>query len=332
MSSERIPARQGWPAAGAVVTLVGALIGAAIDSAVTGPLIVLALGLVGLATSRDGVRLTPTLGTFTGGCLALIAILTADADGLIAPISGFAIGLIPALIGDQLRAERARTRDANELARRVEELRDRDIGRAVAEERLRIARDVHDITGHHLSAISLQASGAGGRTDDLEARAAFDRIHGLTTEALGETRRALGVLRRPAEGAALVPSPRLAQIEELLAPARAAGIDVELRVAGAVRELPETVELCAYRVIQESLTNVVRHAGARAARVVVDYGAGELRVAVLDDGGGREPVRAGGGIEGMRERVALVGGELAAGPRDEGGWAVSATVPLAERR
>ncbi len=122
-----------------------------------------ALGLVGLATSRGGVRLARALGLFCGGVLALLAFLTADADGLIAPLSGFAIGMLPALIGEQLRAERVRSRDASELARRVEELRDRDIERAVAEERLRIARDVHDITGHHLSAISLQASGAGGR-------------------------------------------------------------------------------------------------------------------------------------------------------------------------
>ncbi|MDW5597049.1 histidine kinase [Conexibacter stalactiti] len=330
--------RQGWPAVGAVVALLSALLGNILDSPVTGPLIVLALGLVGLATSRAGVRLTRTLGVFSGAVLAFLAFLTADADGLIAPISGFAIGMLPALIGEQLRAERIRARDANELARRVEELRDRDIGRAVAEERLRIARDVHDITGHHLSAISLQASGAGGRTADLEARASFDLIHGLTTEALGQTRRALGVLRQTSEGAALVPSPRLAHVEDLFAPARAAGIDVDLRVEGEPRELSETVEMCAFRVIQESLTNVARHAGARAVRVVVDYGATALRLAVLDDGSGAGPVRAGSGIEGMRERVAIVGGELAVGPQGGGGagggggWAVRATLPLERRR
>ncbi|HST38279.1 MAG TPA: histidine kinase [Conexibacter sp.] len=322
---------QGWPAAGAVLALLGALLCDTLDSPATGPLIVVALGLVGLAASRDGVRLTRTLGVFSGAVLALLAFLTSDADGLLAPISGFAIGMLPALIGEQLRAERIRARDANELARRVEELRDRDIGRAVAEERLRIARDVHDITGHHLSAISLQASGAGGKTADLEARAAFDRIHGLTTEALGQTRRALGLLRRESDGAALAPSPRLAHVEELFAPTRAAGIDVDLCVEGDPRGLTETIEMCAYRVIQESLTNVARHAAARMVRVVVDYGETALRLNVLDDGSGRGPVRPGGGIEGMRERVALVGGELAVGPQDGGGWAVSATLPLADR-
>jgi signal transduction histidine kinase len=322
--------RRGWPTVGAVVALLGALAGNILDSPVTGPLIVVALGLVGLATSRPGVRLTRTLGVFSGAVLAFLAFLTADADGLLAPISGFAIGMLPALIGEQLRAERERVRDAHELARRVEQLRDRDIGRAVAEERLRIARDVHDITGHHLSAISLQASGAGGKTADLEAREAFDRIHGLTTEALGQTRRALGVLRSASDGAALLPTPRLAHVEELLVPARAAGVDVDLRVEGEPRELSETIELCAYRVIQESLTNVARHAGARAVRVVVDYGATALRIAVLDDGVGG-PVRAGGGIAGMRERLALVGGELEIGPREGRGWAVSATLPLADR-
>lgn len=324
--------KRGWPTAAAVVVLVGGLIANELETPATGPLIVLALVLVGLAASRGGVRLARMLGLFSGAALAGVAVVSSDADGLIAPISGFAIGMLPALIGQQLRTERAHARDARELARRVEELRDRDVQRAVAEERLRIARDVHDVTGHHLSAISLQAAGAGRTTADPAARAALERIHGLSREALSQTRRALGVLRAAPEPAALAPPPRLAHVDHLLAPARAAGIAVELRRSGTVRELSETVEMCAYRVVQESLTNVVRHAGARSVRVVLDYGAKALTVAVEDDGAsaeGRSP-RAGSGIEGMRERVALVGGSLAAGPRDgaDGGWSVLATLPL----
>jgi signal transduction histidine kinase len=320
------------PLAAAVAALTITFAGTLLDYPMTAPTLC-ALGLVGLATGRAEARLTGTLGVFSGVVLAVSASITATADYALVAIGGFAVGMLPALVGEKFRAERSRTRDARELATRVEQLRDRDVQRAVAEERLRIARDVHDITGHHLSAISLQAAGAGRTTPDPVAQAAFERIHGLTTEALGQTRRALGVLRQESEPATLAPSPRLAHVDHLLEPARGAGIDVRLEVAGEVRELSETVEMAAYRVIQESLTNVVRHAGAQAVRIVVDYGAETLTVTVEDDGGGEpgRPVRAGGGIEGMRERVALVGGELEAGPRARGGWSVRATLPLGGR-
>jgi signal transduction histidine kinase len=324
--------RRSVPVVAAVLALSVALLGVALSYPMTGPILV-ALGLVGLAASRADVRMTGTLGVFSGVVVATIALVARDADAPLALVSGVAVGMLPALVGERLRAERVRARDARELALRVEELRDRDVQRAVAEERLRIARDVHDITGHHLSAISLQSAGAGRTTRDPVARAAFERIHGLTTEALGQTRRALGVLRQEPEPTPVAPLPRLAHVEHLLEPARGAGIDVELRVEGEARELSETAEMCAYRVIQESLTNVVRHADARSVRIVVHYGEEALTVAVEDDGaGGRGgPVRAGGGIEGMRERVALVGGALSAGPWNGRGWSVHATLPLEER-
>ncbi len=190
-------------------------------------------------------------------------------------IGGLAIGATPVLIGDAIRSERERTREAREFARRIAELRDRDVERAVVEERLRIARDVHDITGHHLSAISLQAAGASRATSDPVARGALERIHRLTSEALGQTRRALGVLRE-SEPAALAPTPRLEHVEQLLEPARDAGLAVDLRVDGAGRPLSDEIEVCAYRVVQESLTNVVRHASATAVHVRVAYGEREL--------------------------------------------------------
>ncbi len=130
------------------------------------------------------------------------------------------------------------------------------------------------------------------------------------------------------------PTLRLADLERLLEPARRAGIDATLQVDGDADELPETVELCAYRIVQESLTNVMRHAGADSARIVLGADRDALTIAVDDDGVGRrdESVRVGSGIEGMRERVGLVGGTFAAGPRAEGGWSVRATLPLAEVR
>jgi signal transduction histidine kinase len=319
------------PLVPAICALSSLLAGAALGYSFTGP-VILALGLVGLTASRAEGRVTGSLGVFSGVTLAVVTFTRADSEPLLTAIGGFAIGMLPALIGERLRVERARALDAQELARRVEELRDRDVQRAVAEERLRIARDVHDITGHHLSAISLQAAGASRTTADPLARAVFERIHGLTTEALGQTRRALGALRAASDPLALAPPPHLAHIEHLLEPARTAGSDVELRYEGRARELSETIELSAYRVIQESLTNVVRHAGARTVRIVIGYADHALTVAIDDDGAGRGPVRAGRGIQGMRERVALVGGELAAGPRDGGGWSVRATLPLVAPR
>jgi signal transduction histidine kinase len=275
---------------------------------------VVSLVLVAHATSQADVRLNGALGVFSGTALAVRAVVGAESSPVLAAIGGFAVGMLPALVGESLRAERVRTRDAHELARRTEELRDRDVARAVDAERLRIVRDVHDITGHHLSAIALRAAGAAGATHDPVARTALEQIHGLTAEALGQTKRVLGVLRTEAP-AARSPSPRLADLEALLIPARGAG-----RVA-------------AYRVVQEAVTNVMRHADARVLDVVVAYDPAALTVTVEDDGVGRidRPVRPGGGIEGMRERVALLGGEFAAGPRAAGGWSVRATFPLEAR-
>ncbi|HWV84639.1 MAG TPA: sensor histidine kinase [Capillimicrobium sp.] len=317
------------PPIAAATALAISLLGTVTGATMTGP-IILSLALVALASSRAEAPLTDTLGVLSGIALAIIAVLSDDDVRGLAGIGGFAVGMLPALAGERLRAERQRARDARELARRVEELRDRDVEHAVAEERLRIARDVHDITGHHLSAIALQAAGAGRTTADPGARTAFERIHALTTDALEQTRRTLGVLRRPSDPAALAPLPRLEHVEHLLEPARASGIGVALAIDGDARELPEAVEMCAYRVVQESLANVMRHAGATHARVALRYGADALDVEVADDGrGGTDgPVRPGGGIEGMRERVALVGGTIAVGPREGGGWDVRATLPV----
>ena len=293
--------------------------------------VLLALLLCSRAAIHSEPRVTLPLTAYAGAAMAAaIGIAGTDPEMpvIMRVIVGFAIGATPVLIGGSIRRERERTREAREFAQRIEELRDRDVERAVVEERLRIARDVHDITGHHLSAISLQAagaSGARGATSDPEVRDALQNIHRLTSEALGQTRRALGMLRASGP-AALAPTPRLEHIEQLLEPARDAGLAVDLHLDGTRRPLSDEIEVCAYRVLQESLTNVVRHSNARAVRVGVAYGERELTIAVDDDGTGR-PARPGGGIGGMRERVAIVGGSFAAGPSTRG-WSVRASLPL----
>jgi len=318
------------PLPAAVVALACAATAMALGYPAVVPVLI-ALLLCSRAAIHSAPKVTLPLTVYAGAVMA-IAVAIAGTDPvtpvLMRAVGGFAIGATPVLIGGSIRRERERTREAQEFARQIAELRDRDVERAVVEERLRIARDVHDITGHHLSAISLQAagaSGARGAMSDPEVRDALASIHRLTSEALGQTRRALGVLRASGP-AALAPTPRLEHIEQLLQPARDAGLAVDLHVDGAGRQLSDELEVCAYRVLQESLTNVVRHSGATAVEVRIAYGGQDLTITVEDDGVGG-PARPGGGIGGMRERVAIVGGHFAAGPSARG-WSVRASLPL----
>jgi signal transduction histidine kinase len=318
--------RRPYPFPAALVALVSSAIGIGMGYAMLIPLIV-ALLLSSYGAIHTGRGRTLIIAVLGGNMIGGAAANLEGTGVTLRAIGGFAFGALPAVIGDAIRTERARTREAREHLLRIEELRDRDVERAVAEERLRIARDMHDITGHHLSAISLQAAGAGRTTADPAAQAHFERIHALTAEALGQTRRALGVLRESGP-ASRVPTPRLEHVEQLLAPARQAGLAVELRREGEERELSDEIEVCAYRVVQGSLTNVVRHAAAAVVRVQLEYGEDELRIAVVDDGVGAPGRGAGGGIEGMRERVAIVGGSFDAGPAVPRGWSVRARLPL----
>ncbi|WP_405801331.1 sensor histidine kinase [Streptomyces sp. NBC_01506] len=220
------------------------------------------------------------------------------------------------------------------------EQRTQTAARAVAAERLRIARELHDMIAHSIGVIAIQA-GVGSRVIDTqpdEARKALVSIEATSRETLAGLRRTLGTLRRTgpdpgAEPVSLDPTPGLADIERLAASTAAgAGVRVELRWRGARRAIPADIDLSAYRIVQEAVTNVVRHAGTRSCRVTVDYRPEELSVEVMDDGRGCEFAdieRAGGwGLVGMRERVGLLAGRLTAGPRPEGGFRVAAWLPL----
>src|SRR5918992_3842948 len=306
-----VAVRRAHPLAAAVAALAFACAALALGYMVIVPVLV-GLALCSRAAIHSAQRVTVPLGAYAGTLMAAAVTITRDDRPVpVRILLGGMIRVSAAPSGAAVRSERERTRETQEFAQRIAELRDRDVERAVVEERLRIARDVHDVTGHHLSAISLQAAGASRATSDPVARAALERIHRLTSEALGQTRRALGVLRE-SKPATLAPTPRLEHVEQLLEPARDAGLAVDLRLDGAARPLSDEIEVCAYRVVQESLTNVVRHASATAVHVRVAYGERELTIAVEDDGVGG-PGRPGGGIEGMREGVAIVG---AASPRD----------------
>jgi signal transduction histidine kinase len=209
---------------------------------------------------------------------------------------------------------------------------ERQAERAVADERARMARELHDIVSHNLSVVVLQAAGAqaAGSPD----AGTLDKIERSGRQALVEMRRLLGVLRQPGEQAPqleLAPQPGMTDVPALVDGVRAAGLPVTLVVDGDLAGLPAAVEISAYRIVQEALTNVLKHAGKASAEVHLRCGAADVLIEVTDDGtsppAGAED-GGGHGLAGMRERVALFGGELAAGPRPGGGFAVRARLPL----
>ena len=212
--------------------------------------------------------------------------------------------------------------------------REQRASRAVAEERNRIARELHDVIGHSVSVMTVQASAVRRRLtpDQVVERQALEAVESVGREALAEMRRMVGVLRRDGDAADLEPPPGLDQLERLADKFRASGLPVELSVTGAALPLAPGLDLTAYRLVQEGLTNTLRHARSpRAAHVDVDYAADRLSLAVRDDGqaaAGGPPTEPGHGLLGMRERVAVYGGSLVARARPEGGFELVATLPL----
>jgi signal transduction histidine kinase len=232
------------------------------------------------------------------------------------------------VLGDNLRTRRAYLRELESKAERLEREREQNARRAAADEQARIARELHDVIAHNVSVMVVQAAAAGDVFDSQpeKARDALASIEHTGREALTELRRLLGAVRTE-DGK--VPQPGLGRLPDLLNQVRAAGLEVDLTTEGERRQLPIGIDLSAYRIVQEALTNTLKHAAARRAEVVLRYSDEELAIDVLDDGRGLttngDP---GQGLIGMRERVALYNGDLAARPRPEGGFAVSARFPL----
>jgi signal transduction histidine kinase len=237
------------------------------------------------------------------------------------------------LIGFAFHERNRRTAELEERAARLERERETEARAAVAEERARIAREMHDVVAHSLSVMVVQAEAAEAmlESDPERARRPLEAVQETGRSALGELRRMLGVLREMAEeGPALAPQPGLAGLDALVEQVREAGLPVTLRVEGEARALPPGIDLSAYRIVQEGLTNALKHAGPARAEVLISYGDDELALRVSDDGRGHDPASdgAGHGLVGMRERVALYGGTLEAGPLPGGGFALTARLPL----
>jgi signal transduction histidine kinase len=341
------------------------------------PLTVLAVTVIAgelflmLSQVRDAVLLAPLVALYTVadspvrrrksllfGGLAVVALavfhMMLRRSGLMGPenFALVALGSLAVAAGDASRSRKAYIAEVEERVRRGERDRELAARRQVAEERLRIARDLHDVLGHHLALINVQA----GVADQVlssqpdQARLALTHVRRASRAALDDVTATVGLLRQPGDPAAPVePLAGLARLGELVESFRSSGLRVLPTVDGAVRPLPTATDLTAYRVIQESLTNVRKHAGTATTTIRVSYQPAALCLEVRNDGtsetacadggetghsggnGGAMPAPgpgSGHGITGMRERVAAAGGYLQAGPQPEGGFRVSAVLPL----
>jgi signal transduction histidine kinase len=229
--------------------------------------------------------------------------------------------------------DRARQADAaQERAAQAEREREEGARRAVFEERVRIARELHDVVAHHVSMMGVQAGAARMVVDRDPAKAkdALEAIEGSSRQAVDELHRLLGFLRQAGEADDLAPTPGVSQLPSLAAGMSDSDLVVEVDIAGEERPLPPTVDVSAYRIAQEALTNTLKHAGASRADVRLRYRPGAIELEIVDDGSGDGPTNATGaglGLIGMRERAALHGGQLEAGPLPGGGFAVRVTLP-----
>jgi signal transduction histidine kinase len=262
--------------------------------------------------------------------------LAADMRDLAGPVGATFVFAAAAIavdsIGSRLRAQRA-------LATQTERAEKEQARRAVLQERTRIARELHDVVAHHMSLIAVRAETAPYRLPGLpkQAQAEFGSLSEVAREALAEMRRLLGVLRDD-QPAALAPQPQLADLPALVDTARQAGLSVEMSVPVPLHQVPSGIGVCAYRIVQESLANASQHAPGAAVTVSVDHDVASVLLRVANGPGGQAGPAGpspnergpGYGLTGMRERVALLGGSLSAGPAPDGGFVVSAVLPLGE--
>ncbi|GHE64918.1 ATPase [Streptomyces spiralis] len=302
------------------------------------------VALYTVAATRSN-RVTAVCAALMGGVWIYAGVIS-DSDAM-ASVVGQAIGYPLVLWRFGYAARRTAELTVRLRAEQAERAR-----REVAEERVRIARELHDVVAHHMAVINVQAGLARFvfDSDARTAREALTTIGDAGGEALAELRRMLGLLRADdldgtdgagEHGAATEPTPGLDRLEEMVERVRAGGVPVDLRVHGEPRPLPPGVQLCVYRVVQEALTNVLKHAPGAAAAVELAYRAGEVAVSITDDGHTEErgrgvdpdrmPAPGGHGLIGMRERAKLYGGTIVVGPRREGGFGVHLTLPTSEQ-
>lgn len=328
-----------WRRTRPVVSLAGVLVVFALQRLVFGEIWDTGSAVAIPLVSAYSIAAYTPLRTAVGGLVALVGVIGAAdlTSGGDSGDLGFILLIYGALWIAGLAVRRQRQL-VDRVSMYVEELEQTQALReeaVAAEERVRIARELHDVVAHCVSTIVVQAEAGQSliARDPVGAADAFSSIQQSGRQALDELRRMVGLLRgdQTDERAVRVPQPSLTNIEALLGPVRAAGVAVDLTVTGRQRALPQVVDLSAYRIVQEALTNVLKHARASSATVKLDYGEDDLSIRVTDDGRGHAPSNGNGpghGLLGMRERARLHGGTLEAATV-EGGFAVSSRLPLA---
>lgn len=298
------------------------------------PSVVLGLAVVVVAYSA-GAELDALSSRLALGALlvsvAIGAAIAEDAGDLSTNVGNAGVLAVAWFVGSTMRSRRAYAAQLERRNAELEAARDELAERAVARERVRIARELHDVIAHSMSVITIQA-GAGRSVidaDPAEAKRSLAVIEDASRAALAETRRVLGLLRDPEQAAPVEPAPSLDGLEELLAGVRSAGVDVQLRRSGDFADVTPGQQLALYRIVQEALTNVIKHSGARKARVVLTRSGRDVRLEVVDDGrGSRGNLGQGAGLRGMKERVDAYGGRFDAGDLAEDGFKVTATIPV----
>ena len=293
------------------------------------------------ALGTAAARIPPRNALWLGGGLLVVELATVLTlggrdllSGPVAAAAGWVV--VGTLAGIALRSQRESVEAVAARAREAERTRAEEARRQVGEERLRIARELHDVLAHSLAMIHVQASTGAhvvARRPE-QAEQVLSAIKQASAEALADLRTTVGVLRAGGEQEPepAGPQPSLARVEELVDGARRAGAEVTVDVTGERRRLPAPVDVAGYRIVQEALTNVVRHAAARTVRVALAYEPDAVALVVDDDGRGAaagDGAGGGHGLEGMRERAALLGGTVEAGPAPGGGFRVTARLPLA---
>jgi signal transduction histidine kinase len=299
-----------------------------------GPVVVLPVLLALFTVAEYSARSRLIVATaITAAAVIVTEVIHGSSVSIASVISHLvAIGLAVA-VGLYLRARADYISGLRERAERLERERGLRAQQAVAEERVRIARELHDVVAHNVSLMVVQAQALAATGSGEEQRDALNQVADLGRDALSEMHRMLGVLRIQDAGAPeRAPQPGVRDLDTLVARTRQTGLQTSLVYQGAPLELPAAVDLSAYRIVQEALTNVIRHADAKHARVTLAYGSEALEVTVVDDGVGNgqpgDPAAGGHGLIGMRERVALFGGDLQTGQVNGGGYRVHAVLPV----
>jgi len=334
LSTVPLVLRSRWPFAAAFLVFAGqgaCMIAAAPRQAAFQPFVALMFASYSLGSGTSGRRAAfgPVILFVLATLLGVVALVDGTHGGDVIPslvwlAAAWGLGLL-------VRSWRSRAAELEQANRELEEQRELQAQAAVAVERGRIARELHDVIAHNVSMMVVQAAAAARvlAGDEPDVRGALRAIETTGRETVDEMRRLLGVLRRADDGLALAPQPGLRDLESLVAHVREAGLPVELHVEGEPVALPPGLDLSAYRIVQEALTNALKHAGEARAEVTLRYETGAVRIEVHDDGAGAaDGFGSGHGLIGMRERVALWGGQLDAGRADGGGWAVRALLPL----